>query len=57
MLDEAKKNELTYTANVATFLIPTLTDLAEQTPSIDYPEPADKANLLYEKVDKEEASE
>ncbi|WLR60721.1 hypothetical protein [Guptibacillus hwajinpoensis] len=57
MLDEAKKNELTYTANVATFLIPTLTDLAEQTPSIDYPEPADKAKLLYEKVDKEEASE
>ncbi|MGG1686200.1 hypothetical protein [Pseudalkalibacillus sp. NRS-1564] len=57
MLDEAEKNELIYTADVATFYIPTLTDLAEQTPSIDFPESADKDNPLYEKVDKEEASE
>ncbi|MDO6656021.1 hypothetical protein [Anaerobacillus sp. 1_MG-2023] len=57
LLDEAEKNELTYTADVATFYIPTLTDLAEQTPSLDYPEPADKDNPLYEKIDKEEASE
>lgn len=57
LLDEAEKNELIYTADVATFYIPTLTDLAEQTPSIDFPESADKDNPLYEKVDKEEASE
>ncbi|MCA0986219.1 hypothetical protein [Guptibacillus algicola] len=46
--------EVAYVANVATFYIPTLTDLAEQTPSIDYPEPSDKDNPLYETVDDEE---
>ncbi|WP_270179454.1 hypothetical protein [Alkalihalobacillus sp. CinArs1] len=46
--------DVAYIANVATFYIPTLTDLAEQTPSIDYPEPSDKDNPLYETVEEEE---
>ena len=54
---EGEKNQLSYTADVATFYIPSLTDLGEQTPSIDYPEPADKDNPLYDKIEKEEASE
>lgn len=52
-----EKNEILYTAEVSTFYIPTLTDLRDQTPSIDYPEPADKENPLYETVTKEEANE
>lgn len=57
-LDEGEETkELLYTADVSTFYIPSLTDLAEQTPSIDYPEPADKENPLYETVTDEEAKE
>ncbi|TKD70293.1 hypothetical protein [Pseudalkalibacillus hwajinpoensis] len=57
-LDEGEEtNELLYTADVSTFYIPSLTDLAEQTPSIDYPEPAGKENPLYETVTDEEVKE
>ncbi len=59
-LDDGEgKNELVYTANVSTFYIPSLTDLQDQAPSIEYPEPADKENPLYETVEKkdEEAAE
>ncbi|WP_377888304.1 hypothetical protein [Alkalihalobacillus sp. R86527] len=53
---EESEPDVAYVANVATFYIPTLTDLAEQTPSIDYPEPSDKENPLYESVEDEEDS-
>ncbi|MDQ0481432.1 hypothetical protein [Guptibacillus hwajinpoensis] len=55
--DSEGKDEILYTADVSTFYIPTLTDLRDHTPSIDYPEPADKENPLYEAVKKEEAKE
>ena len=55
--DSEEKDKILYTADVSTFYIPTLTDLRDQTPTIDYPEPADKENPLYEKVKKEEAKE
>ncbi|MDP4550459.1 hypothetical protein Q9251_06150 [Alkalihalobacillus macyae] len=55
--DSKEKDEILYTADVSTFYIPTLTDLRDQTPNIDYPEPADKENPLYETVKKDKAKE
>jgi type IV pilus assembly protein PilO len=56
LTNDVKAESLTYTMNVSTYYLPTLDELINDLPAVEYPPPADKNNPLYHGGMRDESS-